>query len=87
MAGLTTTDVYKIALPWALGAMGLGKWLRERALRVPTPHVQDAVDNANGLLQKQFPGSPALSIAQWRAVEQTQAQILNEGIMARATPR
>lgn len=80
-------ELYKIALPGLLRQLGLGKWLRDRGLRIPTDKVQAAVDYANTELQRTAPGSPAISVATWRAVEATQSAILGDGIASRITPR
>jgi hypothetical protein len=84
MANQIKEAVFKIALPWALSALGnalgLKSWLKNRALRVPSERLQDAVDAANDTLHAQDPGAPSLSMEQWRAVEATQAQLVTDGI-------
>ncbi len=84
--GFAAGALFKIALPGLLRMAGLGKWLRERGIHLPSEHVQDACDNANRLLVAQGQmGTVTPSV--WRAVEATQAQILGDGITTRVTPR
>lgn len=80
-------ELYRIALPGLLRQLGLGKWLRERGLHLPGDKMDAALQYANIELQKIQPGAPRITIATWRAVEATQAQILGEGITTRITPR
>lgn len=57
-------DVWKLAIPWVLVQLGVRKWLKERALRLPSAYVVNAAAIAG------------VTVTQWRAVESVQADIV-----------
>lgn len=81
--GKITLDV-----PWAMGRLGVRKWLRERALHLPAALVPSAAARADQIARSmaQLAGvdTPTPEM-RWRAVEQTMAELFGDGI-ERAVP-
>jgi hypothetical protein len=72
----------KIRLPWLLRALGVGKWLRERAFRLPEealPVVSTlAAMRAESLARSRGKSAPEPA-DWWRAVEATQVSLVVDG--------
>lgn len=68
---------YKISIPWALKQMGVRKWLKERALRMPERYIEgwcDLLSRATGV---------EITPERWRTIERNLAELLYDGVLLR----
>lgn len=77
---------FKIELPGLLRWLGLGKWLRERALRLPSEALPDAalLAEIRAWQNARQAGRNTLTPEDWwRGVENVQAQLISDGIQTK----